>query len=123
MKALSENLINKLNTREKKSDWLEEKSGGFHIWGTLGNDVIIFPDGRMLSCEWKDGDDRNGIFSEIDDLATQLTAIRIACRNIPEIIEVMPACEGSPCPDCCKKVEESGIFVVCDTCHGTGKIQ
>lgn len=120
MNALSEELLLLLNSRENKDHWLERKSGGIHLWGTLGFDIVIFPDGRMLSYEWEDGDDRKGKFSEIEDRATQLTAIRVASREIPELKEIMPKFEGKPCADCTSLVDLNGLFVVCETCGGTG---
>ena len=120
MKALSQSLISALRSRKKKDSWLEKKSGGFHIWGTLGFDVVILADGRMQSYEWKDGNDRKGTLNDIMDTPTRLTALRVAVRNIPHLKEIMPIYKGVPCPECSKLVDEDGIFQVCNACGGTG---
>ena len=123
MKILSQELISTLQSRKKKDSWLEEKSGGIHLWGTFGFDVIIFPDGKLQSYEWKDGDDRNGKLSDITDPSMQYTCLRVAAHNIPEVKEIIPEFIGEPCQECTKLVDDEGIFMVCKVCEGKGKIQ
>ena len=121
MKELSENLVEVLKSRKRKDSWLEKKANGFHIWGTIGFDVLLFPDGRLMSYIWQD-DDRDGSFSEITDEPTQFTAIRAASCNIPELKEILPKFKGKPCSECCFLVEEKGVFEICSICGGRGKV-
>ena len=120
----SAKLVAILQARERKDRWLEERTGGFHVWGTLGFDIILLPDGGMLQSTWKNGDDRDVTIVEVNDHALRLTALRVAMKSIPELAELFPERgPGDLCPSCSKIVDDLGVLHVCDRCHGLGWIK
>lgn len=123
MRLPSDKLLAALEARERKDRWLEEKTGGFHLCGTLGFDIILLPDGRMLQSTWRDFDDRDVTIVELKDDSLQFTALRVAMKNTPELAELFPERgPGGCCPNCSTMVDELGYLLACDRCKGLGWI-
>jgi hypothetical protein len=123
MRLPSTKLLAALERRERKDRWLEEKTGGFHLCGTMGLDIILLPNGRMLQSTWRDLDERDVTIVELEDEPLRLTALRVAMKETPELGELFPERNpGDRCPKCTKIVDELGYLHVCDRCHGLGWI-
>jgi hypothetical protein len=93
---------------------------GIHLWGTLGADLYLTFDGRLLLSE--DCGDRQSI-EEVDGLAFKATAFTTGAyaSNLPELLNFLPARPVSepPCSSC-KGLRTFDGKRACPICCGVG---
>ncbi len=105
---------------KQRAEWVQEV-GALPLWGSIGGEYFIRPDGTVLADE-DYGPDHPCEGPVVANAGTRIMAIVIAAEKRPEFAALLPARDSAD-PDCgqCDGTGRHPIpFVVCQRCFGLG---
>ncbi len=94
------------------------EAGGMHLYGTVGADVFLRPDGTTVALI--EGAYGMPAFWEVDTGSEHIASLVIASKRFPVLARLLPARPETAvdCPSCAAAGRVHGI--VCGTCNGLG---
>jgi hypothetical protein len=108
--------------RKNKNRGLEDRLEAYHIWGTIGTDLFLTREGKLL--RFVAGDSLDEDTGSVEELTKDIeinAALTAAKFNVPGLAEVLPdpPTTSVDCPEC-HGVGRRGLFVICKTCNSLG---
>jgi hypothetical protein len=121
---ISHQLEAALSNRQNRAHKLEIRLGAYHIWGTIGTDLFITRQGKLLRfVAGKDLDEDTGSVEELNNDIEINAALTAAKSDVPELEELLPDAptDAIECPEC-HGIGRRGILTTCRTCNSLGWI-
>lgn len=118
---ISQDLERALRNRQIRAHRSENHLEAYPIWGTIGTDLFLTREGKVLMILTNGNLDDAASVEELTNEIEINAPLTAAKCNIPELRELLPDPEENSidCPEC-QGIGRKGLFILCETCRSRG---